>query len=54
MATISFVDRIKIDKFLTPSATSKGYVLDFSNASLQYFIGSITGINIYDDGKYDK
>jgi len=54
MVTISFVDRIKIDKFLTPSATSKGYVLDFSNGSLQDFIGSITKINIYEEGKYDN
>ena len=54
MAKISFVDWIKIEKFLTPSATSTGYVLDFSNDSLQNFIGSITGINIYEEGKYDN
>lgn len=54
MAKISFVDWIKIGKFLTPPATSKGYVLDFSNNSLQKFIGSVTGINIYEEGKYDN
>lgn len=54
MATLSFVDQIKIDKFLTPPATSKGYVLDFSNDRLQDFIGLITGINIYEEGKYDN
>jgi phosphatidylserine/phosphatidylglycerophosphate/cardiolipin synthase-like enzyme len=54
MATISFVDRIKINKFLTPPATSQGYVLDFSNTSLQDFIGSVAGINIYEKGKYDN
>lgn len=54
MVKISFVDRIKIDKFLTPPATSKGYILDFSNTSLQDFIGSVTGINIYEEGKYDN
>lgn len=53
MATISFVDLIKIEDFLTPPATSKGYVLDFSNASLQRFIGSIAKIDIYEKGKYD-
>lgn len=54
MATISFVENKKIYKFLTPSATSKGYILDFSNASLRDFIASITGINIYEEGKYDN
>lgn len=53
MATISFVDKIKINKFLTPPAISKGYVLNFSNDSLQDFIGSLTEINIYEEGKYD-
>lgn len=53
MATISFVDGIKIEDFLTPPATSKGYILDFSNTSLQRFIGSIAKIDIYEEGKYD-
>jgi len=53
MATISFVDWIKIEDFLAPPSVSKGYVLDFSNTSLQRFIGSVTGINIYEEGKYD-
>ena len=52
MATISFDDNIKIKDFLTPPASSKGYVLDFSNTSLQRFIGSITKIDIYEEGKY--
>jgi hypothetical protein len=54
MATISFVDWLKIEKFLTPSATSPGYVLDFTNAGLEKFIGSITEIDIYEKDKYDK
>ncbi|MEE3717221.1 phospholipase D-like domain-containing protein [Tumidithrix elongata RA019] len=53
MATISFVDEIKIENFLTPPATDKGYVLDFSNDKLQKFVGSVTGIDIYGEGKYD-
>ncbi|MBE9110007.1 DUF1669 domain-containing protein [Nodosilinea sp. LEGE 07298] len=53
MAVISFVDGIRIEDFLTPPATNKGYILDFSNASLQKFIGSITKIDIYEEGKYD-
>lgn len=53
MATISFVDRIKIENFLTPPATSSGFVLNFSNNSLRKFVGSVTGIDIYEEGKYD-
>lgn len=53
MAEISFSDQIKIDRFLTPPATSEGYVLDFSNGSLRDFIGMLTEINIYEPGKYD-
>uniref|UniRef100_B8HQD9 phospholipase D n=1 Tax=Cyanothece sp. (strain PCC 7425 / ATCC 29141) TaxID=395961 RepID=B8HQD9_CYAP4 len=53
MAKISVADWIKIENFLTPPATSKGYVLDFSNTSLKKIIGSVTGIDIYEQGKYD-
>lgn len=53
MAIISFVNKKKIDKFLTPPATSRGYVLDFSNDRLQAFIESVVGVDIYEEGKYD-
>jgi phosphatidylserine/phosphatidylglycerophosphate/cardiolipin synthase-like enzyme len=54
MAEISFIDQEKIYKFLTPPATSKGYVLNFSDNDLRSFIGSLTEINIYEEGKYDN
>ena len=54
MAKISYVDLKKIDIFLTPPSTEKGYILDFSNASLREFIKSITEIDIYEEGKYDN
>ncbi|MEA5508957.1 phospholipase D-like domain-containing protein [Crocosphaera sp. UHCC 0190] len=54
MATISFNDREKIKKFITPPPTDKGYVLNFSNNNFQEFIGSATELNIYEEGKYDN
>jgi hypothetical protein len=54
MAEIPFTDGIKIEDFLTPPATGKGYVLDFSNADFQRFIGSVAKIDIYEKGKYDN
>lgn len=53
MAELSFTDKTKINKFLTPSATDKGYILNFANNDLRDFISSATGFNIYEKGKYD-
>lgn len=53
MAEIPFTDGIKIEDFLTPPATEKGYVLNFSNADFQRFIGSVAKVDIYEKGKYD-
>lgn len=53
MATISFTDDLKIKKFLTPPEIGRGYILDFSNDSFQNFIGTVTGINIYEEGRYE-
>jgi phosphatidylserine/phosphatidylglycerophosphate/cardiolipin synthase-like enzyme len=54
MAIVSFTDKKKIKKFLTPLATSEGYVLDFSNSTFQDFISSVAGIDIYEEGKYNN
>lgn len=53
MAKISYVDRVKIDNFLTPPVIKSGFVLNFTNDSFERFIATATGINIYEVGKYD-
>lgn len=49
MADLSFIEKRTIEKFLEMES---GYVLDFSNRTIQEFLIDSMGINIYDD-KYD-
>lgn len=49
MAELSFIEKRTIEKFLEMES---GYVLDFSNRTMQEFLIDSMGIDIYDD-KYD-
>ena len=51
MANLSYTEKTTLEELF---GMSTGYVIDFSNNTLQGFIGSITGIDIYADPGYTE
>lgn len=51
MANLSYPEKATLEELF---GMSTGYVIDFSNNTLQRFIGNITGIDIYTDPGYTE